>query len=141
MNIGFIFSHEGKLLSTTSVEVDQHDLAERGEILLFGQLRFDTKNNTLQIIEARPSDDHEYINDQWVLSETAKERLQSTEYDYLLQKKRDELHSIETQIQRLERIRDRDDSEQAELDALIDESTKLFREIRAEKEKLNDRNA
>lgn len=58
-----------------------------------------------------------------------------------LQQKCDELQSIEIQIQRLERIRDRDDSEQAELDALIDESTKLFREIRAEKEKLNDRNA
>src|SRR5699024_8311532 len=111
MNIGLIFSHEGKLLSTTSVEVDQNDLAERDEILLFGQLRFDAESNTLKMIEARPSPDHEYIDGQWVLSAEASKRIQVIEEFSLLQQKRDELHAIETQIQRYERIKKRTETE------------------------------
>lgn len=131
MNIGLIFSHEGKLLSTTSVEVDQNDLAERDEILLFGQLRFDAESNTLKMIEARPSPDHQYIDGQWVLSAEASRRIEVIEAFSLLQQKRDELHAIETQIQRYERIKDRTETEEQELDALIEQSTVLFREIKA----------
>lgn len=130
MNIGFIFSQDGKLLSTTSTEVDQRDLAERGEVLLFGQLRLNTENDTLQMIAARPSVDHEYINGQWILSKEANERIQAIEDKSLLQQKHDELHAIETQIQRYDRIRDRTETEEQELDALIEQSTVLFREIK-----------
>lgn len=47
-----------------------------------------------------------------------------------LQQKHDELHAIETQIQRYERIKDRTETEEQELDALIEQSTVLFREIK-----------
>lgn len=48
-----------------------------------------------------------------------------------LQQKHDELHVIETKIQRYERIKDRTETEEQELDALIEQSTVLFREIKA----------
>ena len=51
-----------------------------------------------------------------------------------LQQKHDELHAIETQIQRYDRIRDRTETEEQELDALIEQSTVLFREIKAAEE-------
>lgn len=49
-----------------------------------------------------------------------------------LQQKRDRFHAIETQIQRYERIKKRTETEEQELDALIDQATVLFREIKAE---------
>ena len=58
-----------------------------------------------------------------------------------LQVRKDELHAIENKITWLERIKDRTELEEQELDALIDQSTVLFREIRREEETLNDRNA
>src|SRR5699024_11480282 len=94
------------------------------------QLRFDAESNTLKMIEARPSPDHEYIDGQWVLSAEASKRIQVIEEFSLLQQKRDELHAIETQIQRYERIKKRTETEEQELDALIDQATVLFREIK-----------
>lgn len=48
-----------------------------------------------------------------------------------LQQKKDDLDIIETKITRLERIKQRTETEEQELDRLIDESTVLYRKITA----------
>lgn len=92
-----------------------------------------------QYREQKPG--HKWSLNGWVECKTLMSQFKAEEEVQALEQKRQIYFDMEATIQRLERIRDRDDSEQAELDALIDESTKLFREIRAEKETLNDRNA
>lgn len=81
---------------------------------------------------APPTYDHEFIDGQWIITEEKQAELEALKKAKALEQKRQKYFEIEATIQRLERIRERNNAEQVELDVLIDESTELFREIRAE---------
>lgn len=129
------------LVFEDSIEIDNrlellNEASKTGKVIKTG-------HKGLPIL-VRPGKTYEVWNskkENWYITPEKYAELESIENARALQEKKDAYYAIENTITRLERIRDRNDSEQAELDELIDESTKLFREIRAEKEKLNDRNA
>lgn len=74
---------------------------------------------------------HRWSPNGWIEDKALMQELKAQEQAQQLQQKRDDLDIIETKITRLERIKDRTESEQQELDALIEQSTVLFREIKA----------
>ncbi|UNM95515.1 hypothetical protein MMG00_09810 [Ignatzschineria rhizosphaerae] len=79
--------------------------------------------------EQRPG--HKWSLNGWVHDELLMNEYEAQKRAQTLQQKRDDLHAIETQIKRYERIKDRTETEEQELDALIEQSTVLFREIKA----------
>lgn len=79
--------------------------------------------------ERRPG--HKWSLNGWVEDEALTQELKAQEQTQELQKKKDDLDTIEAKIKRLERIKDRTESEQQELDKLIDESISLYREVKA----------
>lgn len=79
--------------------------------------------------EQRPG--HKWSLTGWVHDELLMNEYEAQKRAQTLQQKRDDLHAIETQIKRYERIKDRTETEEQELDALIEQSTVLFREIKA----------
>jgi len=80
---------------------------------------------------APPSHDHEFIDGEWIITEEKKAELEALEKQRELQQLKDDLDNIERQIMRLERIRQRTESEEQELDNLIDQSTEIYRAIKA----------
>lgn len=80
---------------------------------------------------APPSMDHEFINDEWIITEEKQAELDAFEKQRELHQMHDDLENIDRQITRLERIKQRTELEEQELDALIDQATVLFREIKA----------
>lgn len=72
----------------------------------------------------------------WIVDEELYQKYLEEERHRQLQQMHDDLNMIEQKIVRLERIKKRTELEEQELDQLIDESTKLYREIqKAEGEK------
>lgn len=80
---------------------------------------------------APPSQDHEFIKGEWIITEEKKAELEALEKQRELQQLHDDLDNIERQITRLERIKQRTELEEQELDRLIDESTEIYRAIKA----------
>lgn len=80
---------------------------------------------------APPSHDHEFINSEWIITEERQKELDALEKQQELNELNQKLESIERGIARLERIKDRTDEENEELEKLIEESTDLYREIRS----------
>ena len=79
--------------------------------------------------EQRPG--HRWSLSGWIEDEELMQELKAQEQAQVLQQKKDDLDIIETKITRLERIKQRTETEEQELDRLIDESTVLYREITA----------
>lgn len=67
----------------------------------------------------------------WIIDEALLAEEEAEEKKREIQQMYDDLDNIERQITRLERIRQRTESEEQELDRLIDESTELYRKIKA----------
>jgi len=80
---------------------------------------------------APPSFDYEIIDGEWIITEEKQAKLDALEKQRELQQLHDDLENIERQITRLERIKQRTELEEQELDRLIDESTRLYRHIQA----------
>lgn len=80
---------------------------------------------------APPSYDHEFIDGEWIITEEKKAELEALEKQRELQQLHDDLETLERDIARLERIRDRNDDEEAKLQQLYDDSTQLYRDIQA----------
>lgn len=74
---------------------------------------------------------HKWSLNGWVEDEALTQEHKAQEQAQQLQQKKDDLDIIETKITRLERIKKRTETEEQELDRLIDESTVLYREITA----------
>lgn len=79
--------------------------------------------------EQRPG--HKWSLNGWVEDELLMQKIKDQEQAQAFQQKKDDLDIIETKITRLERIKQRTETEEQELDRLIDESTVLYREITA----------
>lgn len=79
---------------------------------------------------APPSMDHEFINGNWIITEEKQAELDVLEKQRKIQSLYDDLDNIERQITRLERIKQRTELEEQELDQLIDQSTDLYRAIK-----------
>lgn len=92
------------------------------------------ENHTLL---APPSPDHDFINGEWVITKEKEESLKKMELEMELSKLQQELDDVDKQIVRLERIRDRTEEEDNELEELCDKSTELYREIKSLETKLN----
>lgn len=67
----------------------------------------------------------------WVIDEKPLKEEREAEKQSQIQQLQSDLDDIEKRITRLERIKDRTEEEEQELERLIDESTKLFRKIEA----------
>lgn len=78
---------------------------------------------------APPSMDHEFINGEWIITEEKQAELDALENQRKIQQLQDDLETLERDISRLERIRDRNEDEEAKLQQLYDESTQLYRDI------------
>lgn len=107
----------GSLEDAKQYNDDFDNLVEMGEEL-FQEYR-----------EQKPG--HRWSLNGWVEDETLMQELKAQEQAQALQQKRDDLDIIETKITSLERIKKRTETEEQELDRLIDESTVLYREITA----------
>jgi len=79
---------------------------------------------------APPSLDHEFIDGAWIITEEKQAELDALEKKRKIQSLHDDLDNIERQITRLERIKQRTELEEQELDQLIDQSTNLYRAIK-----------
>ena len=77
-----------------------------------------------------PSYDHEFIDGAWIITEEKQAELDALEKQRKIQSLYDDLDNIERQITRLERIKQRTELEEQELDQLIDQSTELYRAIK-----------
>ncbi len=127
--------HEDDILGIVSAEeyeqlqheshVNQKDL--RAYIDKDGNRKIGAFDNT------QPSQFH-FWNEKkagWDITEEKKAELEAIEKQRELQQLHDDLDNIERQITRLERIRQRTETEEQELDRLIDESTEIYRKIKA----------
>lgn len=79
---------------------------------------------------APPSHDHEFIDGAWIITKEKQAELDALEKQRKIQSLHDDLDNIERQITRLERIKQRTELEEQELDQLIDQSTDLYRAIK-----------
>lgn len=79
---------------------------------------------------APPSMDHEFVNGKWVITKEKKAEIEEREKQSQIQQLQSDLDDIEKRITRLERIKQRTELEEQELDQLIDQSTELYRAIK-----------
>lgn len=105
---------------------------QKDEIKYLGELK---DEHTLL---APPSHNHEFINGEWIITEEKKAELDREEKEREIHELESQLDQVEKRITRLERIKQRTDSEEIELDELIDESTELFRTIESLKTLIKD---
>lgn len=67
----------------------------------------------------------------WVIDEALLAQEEAEEKQRKIQSLHDDLETLERDISRLERIRDRNEDEESKLQQLYDESTQLYRDIQA----------
>ena len=94
-------------------------------------------DDVFEIFKNKPSDFHEWNLDRWIITDEKKAELKREEKEREINELESQLDQVEKRIMRLERIKQRSDSEEAELDGLIDEATDLFRTIESLKEDWN----
>ncbi len=85
----------------------------------------------------KPSHFHDWNLDRWIITDERKAELDREEKERGINELESQLDQVEKRIMRLDRIKQRTDSEEIELDELIDESTVLFRTVEELKEGLN----
>lgn len=125
--------HEDDILGIVSAEeyerlqheshVNQKDL--RAYIDKDGNRKIGAFDNT------QPSQYHSWSEKSasWYVTEENQNILDELQKEREINELESQLDQVEKRIMRLERIKQRTDSEEIELDELIDESTELFREI------------
>lgn len=97
---------------------------QKADVKYLGKLKPD------HTLIAPPSADHEFIDGEWIITEEKQAELDALEKQRKIQSLHDDLENIERQITRLERIKQRTELEEQELDQLIDQSTDLYRAIK-----------
>ena len=86
----------------------------------------------------KPSHFHEWNLDRWIITDEKEAELEREEKEREINELESQLDQVEKRIMRLEPIKQRTDSEEIELDELIDESTELFRRIESLKTLIKD---